>query len=144
MPNATSSTPSKRGATRALPSRSVVAFAPSPYDRLITQCDPVPGPHTWTAWIHGEGSRAQPRGLGKHRGRRAVVQEAAGLVLPQPGVGSVETQQLLVRANLGDLAAVEHDQLVHARDRAQPMRDHERGPALHEPPQRLLDKGFAL
>src|SRR5207244_7993392 len=34
------------------------------------------------------GSRTQPRGLGKHRGRRAVVQEAAGLVLPQPGVGS--------------------------------------------------------
>ena len=90
------------------------------------------------------GSRTQPRGLGKHRGRRAVVQEAAGLVLPQPGVGSAETQQLLVRAVLGDLAAVEHDQLVHARDRAQPMRDHERGPSLHEPPQRLLDKDFAL
>lgn len=45
---------------------------------------------------------------------------------------------------LDDPAAVEHDQLVHARDRAQPMRDHERGPAFHESPQRLLDKDFAL
>ena len=89
------------------------------------------------------GSRAQPRGLDQ-RHRRRVVQETAGLMLPQPGVGPVETEQFVVRALLGDLAVVEHDQLVHARDRAQPMRDHERGPALHEPPQRLLDKDFAL
>src|SRR5215471_9935590 len=98
----------------------------------------------WTAWVRGEGSRDKPRCLGRHRCRCVVVQEAAGLVLPQPGVGSVEAKQLLVRALLGDLAAFEHDQLVHARDRAQPMRDHERGPALHQPPQRPLDKAFAL
>ena len=56
--------------------------------------------------------------------RHVVVQEAARLVSPQPGVGwLVETEQLLVRALLDDPAAVEHDQLVHARDRAQPMRD---------------------
>src|SRR5215469_10299943 len=85
----------------------------------------------WTAWSHGKDSRAQPRGLGKHHCRRVVLQEAAGLVLPQPGVDSVETEQLLVRALLSDLAVVEHDQLVHARHRAQPMRDHERGPVLH-------------
>ncbi len=36
----------------------------------------------WAAWIRGEGSRAQPRGLGKHRCRCVVVQKAAGLVLP--------------------------------------------------------------
>src|SRR2546421_3576633 len=54
------------------------------------------------------GSCAQPRGLGKHRCRCVVVQEAAGLVLPQPGVDSVATEQLLVRALLGDLTVVEH------------------------------------
>src|SRR5262249_17618512 len=64
--------------------------------------------------------RAQPRGLGKHHWRHIVLQETAGLVFPQPGVDSALTEQLLVRALLGDLAAVEHDQLVHARDRAQP------------------------
>jgi hypothetical protein len=53
-------------------------------------------------------------------------------------------EQFLVPTLLDDPAAVEHDQLVHARDRAQPMRDHERGPAFHESPQRLLDKDFAL
>src|SRR6266567_9466589 len=94
----------------------------------------------WAARLRGEVSRAQPRGLRKRRRRYVVVQEAAGLVLPQPGVGSVEAEQFLVRTLLGDLAAVEHDELVHARDRAQPMRDHERGPAFHESPQRLLDK----
>ena len=31
----------------------------------------------------GEGSCAEPRGLGKHRGRCVVVEETAGLVLPQ-------------------------------------------------------------
>jgi hypothetical protein len=36
----------------------------------------------WAAWIWGEGSRAQPRGVGKRRCRCVVVQEAAGLVLP--------------------------------------------------------------
>ena len=48
--------------------------------------------------------RALPRsacGLGQRHGRR-VVQEAAGLVLPQPGVGSVETEQFLVRALLDE------------------------------------------
>src|SRR5262249_18945379 len=74
----------------------------------------------WTAWVRGEGSRDKPRCLGRHRCRCVVVQEAAGLVLPQPGVGSVEAKQLLVRALLGDLAAFEHDQLVHARPRPPP------------------------
>jgi hypothetical protein len=45
----------------------------------------------------------------------------------------------LVRALLDDPTAVEHDELIHARDRAQPVRDHQRGPALHKPPERLLD-----
>jgi hypothetical protein len=49
-----------------------------------------------------------------------------------------------VRALLDDPATVEHHQLVHARDCAQPVRDHERGPALHESPQRLLDKDLAF
>jgi hypothetical protein len=49
-----------------------------------------------------------------------------------------------VRALLDDPAAVEDDEPVHAGDRAQPVRHHERGPALHEPPQRLLDEDLAL
>jgi hypothetical protein len=53
-------------------------------------------------------------------------------------------EQFLVRAPLDDLAVVEHDEPVHARDCAQPVRDHERGPAIHEVPQRLLDEDLAL
>jgi hypothetical protein len=49
-----------------------------------------------------------------------------------------------VDAFLDDPAAVEHDQLVHARDRAQPVRDYERGPVLHELPQCLLDEDFVF
>src|SRR5579864_4104386 len=79
-----------------------------------------------------------PEGSGWHRSL-CLVEEAAGLVRPEPGVRAVEAEQFLVGALLDDPPVVEDDQLVHARDRAQPVRDDQRGPALHEPPQRLLE-----
>jgi hypothetical protein len=44
------------------------------------------------------------------------VEEAAGLAAPERGVVAVEAQQRLVGALLGDAAAVEHHQAVHAGD----------------------------
>ena len=45
-----------------------------------------------------------------------------------------------MRALLDDLAAVEHQDPVEAAHRRQPVRDHDRGPALHQPLHRLLDQ----
>ncbi len=49
-----------------------------------------------------------------------------------------------MRPLLDDAAVVEDDQVVHGRDRTQPVRDDQRGPALHQLPQRLLHEGLAL
>src|ERR1700759_816711 len=77
-------------------------------------------------------------GVGEGVGWGFFVEEAAGLVVPEFGVGAAQAEQVGVRALLDDLAAVQDDQLVHAGDRAQTVRDHERGAALHEAPEGLL------
>src|SRR5207253_5749600 len=46
---------------------------------------------------------------------------------------------LLVRAALDDHALLEHDNLVGADDRREPMRDHERGAVARYPIKRILD-----
>jgi hypothetical protein len=83
-------------------------------------------------------------GPGLHRCSLHLIEETAGLVLPESGVRAVEAEQFLVGTLLDDPPVVEDDQLVHARDRAQPVRDDQRGPAFHEPPQRLLDEDLAF
>ena len=53
---------------------------------------------------------------------------------------SLSLQQLVVRAAGGDLAVLEHDDVVGQRDRGEPVGDHERGAAAHRLAQRLLDR----
>src|SRR3569833_2175467 len=52
----------------------------------------------------------------------AGVDEAARLPPPQRRVVAVEPQQFVMRALLGDMAAIAHHQPVHARDGREPMR----------------------
>ena len=54
-------------------------------------------------------------------------------------VHTVRAQQRLVRPALDDRAAVHHEDLVGVMDRRQPVRDHERRAAGHQPIQRLED-----
>ena len=64
-----------------------------------------------------------------------------GLALPVPhtGIKSAGSQKLRMGAALGDLALVEHDDLVGGDDGREPVRDHERGAVLRDPLQRVLD-----
>src|SRR5690348_3102080 len=93
-----------------------------PPPRTPPRWNASPGSRPREAWLWRalRRSGAQARAFRKCC-RGVVVKEAARLVLPQPGIGPVEAEQFLVGALLGDLAMVEHDQLVHARDRAQPV-----------------------
>ena len=60
----------------------------------------------------------------------------------QSGIRSAAGEQFVVRADLGDLAALDHHQPVGSAERAQPVGNGDRGPALDEVFQRQLD--FAL
>src|SRR5581483_2310217 len=64
-----------------------------------------------------------------------------GLLLAAPHVGieAVPGQELAVPAALGDLAAVEHDDLVGVDDGREPVRDHQRGTAAAHLFERALD-----
>src|SRR5947208_980635 len=60
--------------------------------------------------------RKPPLGGGPFAGSDLGIEEAARLAAPQRGVMAPMVQQLLVRALLDDMAALEHDQAVHAGD----------------------------
>src|SRR5262245_55619154 len=62
----------------------------------------------------------------------------------EPRVDTVLREQLGVRALLAELALVEHENAVGVEDRAQAVRDHERGAALQEPAERGLDLALGL
>jgi len=49
-----------------------------------------------------------------------------------------------MRAVLDDPSAVEHEDPVGPLDGREPMRDHDRGPAEHQPSEGLLDEVLAL
>ena len=49
-----------------------------------------------------------------------------------------------MRALLHDLAVVQHQNAVAGQNRRQPMRDHERGAAGHQPRQRALHQRLAF
>ena len=64
----------------------------------------------------------------------------AALLGPQLGVKAVPLpEQLRMRAALHDLTLVDHEDLVHVLDRAQPVRDGDGGAALLRVVQGLLD-----
>ena len=73
----------------------------------------------------------------------AVLLEAVLLVVELP-VAAVQREQLVVRAALDDLAVLEHQNLIGAPDRRQPVRDDERRAPLPQRPQAVLDQRLAL
>src|SRR5690348_15874386 len=75
---------------------------------------------------------------------RLGIDEAARLAPPQRGVVAAVAQQLLVRALLDDVAVVEYDQPVHARDGRQPVRDRNDGLVRHQRVEARLDRGLDL
>ncbi len=76
------------------------------------------------------------------------IDEAVGfelvLLVVQHAVAAAERHELLVRSSLDDFAVLEHEDLVGAADRGQPVRDDERRPPLAERAQAVLDLGFAF
>src|SRR5688572_27144057 len=73
-----------------------------------------------------------------------VRDEAARLVPPELLVVAAVAQQLVVRSLFDDLARIEHDEPIHARNRGEPMRDRDDGLALHQVEQLLLDRELDL
>ena len=92
-------------------------------------------------------ARGQVRG---EKIRRAVVYQMAPgisalkLQSRQTGIKPALNDQALVRADLDDAALVEHQDAVAGQHGRQPMRDHQRGAALHQPRQRHLHQRLAL
>ena len=89
-------------------------------------------------------ARRPGRGDGQVLVGHVLGEEAAALVRPQLGVVAAQRDQLGVRALLDDAALLEHDQPVHARDRAQPVRDGDHRLAFHQAQQLVLDGDFDL
>ena len=69
--------------------------------------------------------------------------EVVLLVVELP-VSATERQQLGMRAALDDLPGLEHENLIRAADRREPMGDHERRAARPQTPQPVLDHLLAL
>ena len=72
---------------------------------------------------------------------RQPLARLLGLALPVPhtGIKPAACQKLGMGSALGDAALIQHDDLVGADDRREPVRDHERGAVARHPLQRLLD-----
>ena len=77
-------------------------------------------------------------------GRHSSQPWALGVAGDERGVAAARGEQLLVRADLGDAAAVEHDDLVGVADGREPVGDRDRRPALGQPLERLLDGALGL
>ena len=77
---------------------------------------------TGTAGFGGSGVKSSP-GLMKRSVSKLV------LLVVERAVAAAEREQLGVRAALDDLAVLEHEDLIGAADRRQPVRDDERRPA---------------
>ena len=88
------------------------------------------GAARWSTTVSGFGVKSSPGLM-----NRSLL-EAVLLVVELP-VAPAAGEQLLVRAALDDLAVLEHQDLIRAANRRQPMRDDERGAA---PAQRLAGR----
>src|SRR5690606_29090159 len=90
----------------------------------------------------GRGAGPPPGGIaGSIAPRRRQV---AVLGLEQAVVHAPPGVQLVVGARLHDAAVVQDQDAVRAADGGQAVGHHEGGPALEQPPQRLLDQQFRL
>src|SRR5262249_36237436 len=75
---------------------------------------------------------------------RSVIPALVELDLEHLEVAALAGEELLVRADLDDLAAFEDDDAAGVPDGAQAVGDDEAGAALHEFEERALDERFAL
>src|SRR6185312_4834543 len=112
---------------------------------------------TWPILLRRVGGRFKRRdiGVGATLDRRRVAVRGRGLVVderklfargfrlalpvPHAGIKAVLGQQRAVGAALDDCALVEHDDLVGGDDGRQPVGDNERGAALGDALQSILD-----
>src|SRR5437868_5669732 len=79
----------------------------------------------------------------RHSFRCCDTSELHHLALEQAAIDAAGlAREPGMRALLDDLAAVEHQDAIEAAHRRQPVRDHDRGPAPHQPLHRLLDQAF--
>ena len=80
--------------------------------------------------------------LRRHRGQS----RRAGLELQprEPGVEAVRGEERGVRSLLDHASGLDDQNAIGVDDRRQPVGDHKRGPALHEPFERALDQCFAF
>src|SRR4051794_14527652 len=87
------------------------------------------------------GRYSRPPGMPRPSGR--VPLEADGLLVSvEAGIYVVLVEEVVVSTVLDDPAAVEDQDLVGAADRAQAMRDEERGPGVHQARDGFEDPGF--
>src|SRR5260370_22275119 len=68
------------------------------------------------------------------------IEKPARLTPPQACICAAGGEQLGMRADLDDIALIEHDEPVEARDRRQAMRDGDDRAASHQPVELLLDR----
>src|SRR6266487_3997609 len=66
------------------------------------------------------------------------------LLVVELAIPSIGLEQRFVRAALHNLPALEHQNLIGAANRRQPVRNYERGPSPAQRPQPVLNLGFAL
>ena len=80
--------------------------------------------------------------LRRHRGQS----RRAGLELQscKPGVEAIRGEERGVRSLLDHASGLDDQNAIGVDDRREPVGDHERGPALHEPFERALDQCFAF
>src|SRR5262249_23127623 len=100
---------------------------------------PTPAPSTPAPLPVGARDRGETLpGFGKRVFPRAI------LLLIQLPVPAADRQQLAMRAALDDLAILQHQDLIGAFDRRQPVRDDERRAAAAQRTQAVADHRFTL
>ena len=72
------------------------------------------------------------------------LNEATSLVLPEPGIGTVQGQQLGMAALLNNATRIQHNNTIKVHDRRQAMRDGDDRATIHEFEQGVLDQVFRL
>ena len=66
------------------------------------------------------------------------------LLVPEPAIDLAPFQQLVVLADLLDLAALQHENRVRIHERRQPMRNHDHRPPLRDPADVFVDDRLAV
>ena len=155
--------PTRRDMLKATAAAAVGAFArparaaapePSPVTPALIEAARKEGKAVWYAAMDlpvservARGFEAKYPGIAVRIERTGSERQFQRLALEQAAIDAAGLPgEHRVRALLDDLAAIEHQDAIEAAHRRQPMRDHDRGAALHQPLHRLLDQrlGFRI